>query len=190
MFEGCVDSVESALSAIAGGAGRLELCESLVEGGVTPSIGKIRAVGRAARAARVPVHVLIRPRAGDFFYSADEFEVMLEDVRACVEIASVSAEAIAAAPAAPKEEVPAAHAAGSGAPPRSSCYPPGAVGIAGVVIGVLTRDGLVDAPRTLALAAAAAPLAVTFHRAIDVAADPIASFQVRVSAGTDVYVMA
>lgn len=80
-FEVCVDSVVSALAAKEGGAHRVELCESLLEGGVTPSLGKIEAVVRAAYP--LPVHVLIRPRAGDFCYSNEEFFIMLRDVRAC-----------------------------------------------------------------------------------------------------------
>ena len=79
IFEACIDSVASAQEAIAGGAGRLELCDSLVEGGVTPSIGKISAVVRAVAGA-VPVHVLIRPRGGDFVYDDVEMAIMLDDI--------------------------------------------------------------------------------------------------------------
>ena len=83
LFEACVDSAASALAAIAGGAGRLELCEALVEGGLTPSLGKVEGVLRAAAASGTPVHVLVRPRSGDFCYSEAEFEVMLRDVALC-----------------------------------------------------------------------------------------------------------
>jgi copper homeostasis protein len=81
LFEACVDCSTSAANAIAGGAGRLELCESLIEGGVTPSHGKIRSV--VGVAGDVPVHVLIRPRPGDFLYSADEIATMIEDIEHC-----------------------------------------------------------------------------------------------------------
>jgi copper homeostasis protein len=62
-----------------GGADRVELCASLLEGGLTPSLGVIR---EAQRVATIPFHVIIRPRGGDFLYSELEFQAMLEDIKA------------------------------------------------------------------------------------------------------------
>ena len=78
--EVCVESYQEAVSAVAAGATRIELCENLSCGGTTPSYGTIKkTVGKL----RVPVMVMIRPRGGDFCYSTDEFEIMREDIRMC-----------------------------------------------------------------------------------------------------------
>jgi copper homeostasis protein len=77
LFEACVDSIESARGALVGGADRVELCADLPAGGVSPGPGTIEVVRGLVR---IPVHVLVRPRAGDFLYSQDEFEAMRGDV--------------------------------------------------------------------------------------------------------------
>src|SRR5690606_41811854 len=61
-----------------GGADRIEVCENLSEGGTTPSYGLLL---KTRHQVSIPVHVLIRPRAGDFLYSDLEFEVMKEDIK-------------------------------------------------------------------------------------------------------------
>lgn len=78
--EVCVEGADGLVAAQDAGADRIELCASLLEGGLTPSAGMIRA---ALEVARIPVHVIVRPRGGDFLYSEVEVAAMLEDVRAC-----------------------------------------------------------------------------------------------------------
>src|SRR5687768_9675845 len=77
LVEACVATVASAGAAESAGAGRLELCANLVEGGVTPSVGMLMGVRERVR---LPLHVLIRPRGGDFLFEGDEREVMLRDI--------------------------------------------------------------------------------------------------------------
>ncbi|KAA3437974.1 copper homeostasis protein CutC [Rufibacter hautae] len=77
LMEVCVDSVQSAISAQVAGAQRVELCDNLVEGGTTPSAGLIQL---CRQHLFIGLHVLIRPRRGDFLYSGLEFEVMRHDI--------------------------------------------------------------------------------------------------------------
>lgn len=81
LLEVAANSVASALAAQEGGAGRVELCAALQLGGVTPSYAEI---ATARDRLKIPLYVLIRPRAGDFLYNDFECEVMLRDVEACV----------------------------------------------------------------------------------------------------------
>nr|GAT57421.1 stearoyl-CoA desaturase [Mycena chlorophos] len=157
IIEVCVDSVQSAVNAIAGGATRLELCGNLgVGGGTTPSLGLLKAVQKVADA--VPIMAMVRPRTGDFLYSPDELDVMLQDIRVFKE-----------------------HR------------------VAGVVLGVLQADGRVAIAATRQLVAEAAPLqgksgllsfwfalrlgVVCFHRAFDMARDPIEALEDVASVG-------
>jgi copper homeostasis protein len=137
----CVDSVAGAVAAERGGAQRVELCADLFEGGITPSAGCIRV---AREQCGLKLHVLIRPRGGDFLYTDAEFAVMREDLRVAKEL-----------------------------------------GADGVVLGLLTAAGEIDASRTRELIALARPLSVTFHRAFDVCRDPAAALETLVELGVD-----
>lgn len=81
LVEICIDSVAGVRAAAEAGAARVELCAALIEGGITPSVGLVaRAVDAAA--GRVRVHVIVRPRGGDFLYDADEIAAMAHDIDA------------------------------------------------------------------------------------------------------------
>ena len=77
LLEVSVEGVDGMLVAQENGADRVELCASVLEGGITPSLGVVR---EAMRRARVPVFVIVRPRGGDFLYSEAEFASMCDDV--------------------------------------------------------------------------------------------------------------
>jgi copper homeostasis protein len=77
-LEVCVESIDHAVAAERGGAHRIELCSDLASGGITPSAGLIEV---ARDRLRLPIHVLIRPREGDFCYSDYEFAIMERDIR-------------------------------------------------------------------------------------------------------------
>jgi copper homeostasis protein len=141
IFEICVDSVEGVRAARAAGATRVELCASLLEGGITPSRGMIR---QARTVPGIKLHVIIRPRGGDFLFNDAEFAAMASDIETAK-----------------------------------------AEGADGIVIGQLTADGLVDVVRTRELMTLARPMAVTFHRAFDMTADPFAALETLVDLGID-----
>ncbi|QDZ14221.1 copper homeostasis protein CutC [Humibacter ginsenosidimutans] len=131
-IEIAVQDLEGVRIALGEGADRIELCTALGVGGLTPSAALIERAGELARDAgrNSFVHVLVRPRAGGFDYSAGELDLIALDVRR-------------------------ARALGAG----------------GVVIGALDGQQRVNLPGVAGLIAAADGLDVTFHRAIDVAAD-------------------
>ena len=139
LIEVCVEGIDGLLAAQAGGADRIELCAALIEGGITPSLGTVRT---ALALARVPVHVIVRPRGGDFLYSDAEHRSMLADVEALRDL-----------------------------------------GVAGVVVGCLKRDGTIDEPRMSELVATAGPLSVTCHRAFDMTRDPVEALEALVRSG-------
>lgn len=140
-LESCCTDVEQIRRAQEAGARRIELCEKLAVGGVTPSAELLKA---AISVAKVPVNVLVRPRGGYFVFSAAEADTMLRDIELCRE-----------------------------------------AGAAAVVIGALDSRGDVDMPLMRRLCDAASGMSVTFHRAFDVCADPIAAFEDVLALGCD-----
>ena len=77
LVEAAVETLETSLAAERAGADRIELCDNLGEGGTTPDGELVAAV---VERIRIPAFVLIRPRAGDFVYSENEFDVMIRDI--------------------------------------------------------------------------------------------------------------
>ena len=140
-LESCCTDVEQIRRAQEAGARRIELCENLAVGGVTPSAELLKA---AISVAKVPVNVLVRPRGGDFVFSAAEADTMLRNIELCRE-----------------------------------------AGAAAVVIGALDSRGDVDMPLMRRLCDAASGMSVTFHRAFDVCADPLAAFEDVLALGCD-----
>ena len=77
ILEVCANSNESAINAENGGAHRIELCENLSVGGLTPNFELAKKV---INELNIPVFILIRPRDGDFNYSNEEFEKIKKDI--------------------------------------------------------------------------------------------------------------
>ena len=77
ILEIAVFNIESAISAFAAGADRIEFCENPMEGGTTPSYGSLKTL---IHKTKTPVFPIIRPRGGDFLYSDDEFDSMKSDL--------------------------------------------------------------------------------------------------------------
>lgn len=80
ILEVCTGSIPSIIAAKEGGASRVEVCAALEVGGLTPSLGHLKA---AAEISGIRKHVLIRPRGGDFCYSDEELSIMLHDIQLC-----------------------------------------------------------------------------------------------------------
>jgi copper homeostasis protein len=80
VVEICLDDLAGVRVAEEAGAGRIELCAALADGGITPSIGTVAGALRAPR--RIGVQVLIRQRPGDFVYDDGELQAMVDDIHA------------------------------------------------------------------------------------------------------------
>lgn len=82
LLEVCTNSLISSIHAQEGGAHRIELCQALSEGGVTPSVGMLRLTRKRLH---IPIYVLIRPRGGNFCYNSLEIQEIKEDIHICKE---------------------------------------------------------------------------------------------------------
>lgn len=78
LLEVCIDSLASARAAIHGGADRIELCSALPLGGLTPYTALLQQIREESS---IPIRCLIRPRSGDFLYTAEEIDLMARQIR-------------------------------------------------------------------------------------------------------------
>jgi len=180
--EVCLGDVPSVVVAVRGGASRVELCDSLSDGGTTPSLGAILGAVEACRGTSTKVMVLIRPRAGDFCYAPAEVRCMERDVAlaraagvhgvvvgALLPSGAVDAEALARLVAAAK---------GPLRKEEANAVPEGGAP-AGSSTGTATArrcDAIPSAADVLSTALShTAPVSVTFHRAFAVCSDPLVS---------------
>ncbi|ARV09482.1 copper homeostasis protein CutC [Winogradskyella sp. PC-19] len=83
LLEVCANSYQSAKNAQDAGVHRIELCQELSVGGITPSYGLLKQV---VENLDIQVFVLIRPRSGNFVYSDAEFEIMKKDIQLCKDL--------------------------------------------------------------------------------------------------------
>ena len=83
VFEVCAFNIQSAVIAEKAGAVRAELCDNPVEGGTTPSYGAIK---QTREKVSIQLYPIIRPRSGNYFYDADEFNIIEQDIRLCKEL--------------------------------------------------------------------------------------------------------
>ena len=80
VLEACVETFEEALKAESLGADRIELCDDLGVGGITPSYALLDSL---LKQLKIPVMVMIRPRGGNFVYTASEIKVMRQSIEVC-----------------------------------------------------------------------------------------------------------
>ncbi len=140
-LEICAVGLSGALNAQQAGADRIELCENLESGGLTPSYGTLKTIRSLVH---IPMHVLIRPRRGDYVYDPAYIDIMLNDIKMVKSL-----------------------------------------GYEGIVTGALDRLGSLDIDAMQKLLKAARPMKVTFHRAVDVAYDPMQLIQQLIDMGIE-----
>ena len=145
LFEVCIDSLESAVTAIRSGAARLEVCSALSEGGLTPSTGLVQSIRQFLQQNEfsVTLFAMIRPRGGDFHYS------QLDVIQMKAEILQLK------------------------------------LLVDGFVFGCLLPDGQLDQITSIELLKLSKPKQVTFHRAFDLAKDPISLIDLLIDLGFD-----
>lgn len=114
LLEICAGDLDSVRAAAQGGADRIELCSALSEGGVTPSAGLL---SESRKVEGLMLHVLIRPRGGDFLYTPAEVECMIRDVDAAINAGADGVVIGRFSPTAPSTPT---HAAGSSTMPRGA----------------------------------------------------------------------
>ena len=141
-LEICAVGLASVNIAVAAGAHRIELCENLEAGGLTPSYGTLRTVRELV--PNFPIHVLIRPRRGNYVYDSAYLRLMINDI---ITVRSM--------------------------------------GYEGIVIGALDADGTLAVEFMQAMIDAAEGMSITFHRAIDVALNPMKTIEQLVALGVD-----
>ena len=139
VLEVSVASIADVETGLAAGADRIELCSAPELGGLTPSIGLVEG---AIGASRVPVVVMLRPRAGGFCYDRHEFAAMLADAERFL-----------------------------------------ALGVSGVVFGVLEKGGRIDVSRSREIIVRAGAAETVFHRAFDFVSDQRAALDQLIEAG-------
>lgn len=83
ILEVCCSTISDVHAAVAGGADRVELCQALPTGGLSPSVGFLREARKICSPAGIKIHALIRPREGDFIFSASDTAAMLTDISIC-----------------------------------------------------------------------------------------------------------
>ena len=75
-LEVCIDNLAGLDACIKGNADRIELCSSLIHGGLTPETDLMR----HASNAKIPVRVMVRPKSGNFHYSSRDLRQMKDDI--------------------------------------------------------------------------------------------------------------
>ena len=196
LIETCCTTLDAALAAQSRGAGRIELCTDLSAGGFTPPRDLIREV---VNQLSIPVNVLIRPSARD-----NSAGVVPSETRSHPRLVRgrgpcVAWEGSSEARRFQREPQSASRAEDYGFSAEDFVYNESdleqmveeieyckTVGAAGIVVGALTPEGIVDLPAMRRLIVAARPLSVTFHRAFDVCTeDPFTALDKIIALGCD-----